>query len=173
MIHLIEAGHSYKVYGIKGEIIVDLIPQFRKHILKSGVLFFKLEGNAVPFFIKSISGSDDCMIKFKEVDTPEQARELSNQIMYIDDSGLKIEEAIIEEEVVNTGNSFLNFQIEDVASGFKGIIKDLEEFPSQLMALVEVNSKEYMVPLHQDWIEHIDTKNKIIRVKLPGGLFDL
>ena len=173
MIHLIEAGQSYKVRGIKGEITIDFNPQFRKHILKSGVLFFKLEGNAVPFFIKSIKGSDDCMIQFKEVDTPEQARELSNQIVYIDDRGLIMEDTIIEEEVINSGNSFLNFQIEDVASGFNGVIKDLEEFPSQLMALVQVNSKEYMIPLHEDWIEHIDAKNKIIRVNLPAGLLEL
>ncbi len=173
MIHLIEAGHSYKVYGIKGELVVDLNPQYRKHILNTGVVFFQLEGNVIPFFIKSVRGSDELMIKFKEVDSPEQARELSNKIVYIDDHRLNIEEIEIEVEEVDETNLLLNFQLEDVVSGFKGRIKNLEEFPSQLMALVEKDSSEFMIPIHEDWIVDIDEKQKRIRVKLPEGLFDL
>lgn len=172
MIHLLEAGHSYKVYGLKGELSVDIHLQYLKHILKSNVVFFVIQGNAVPFFIESIRGSDDLFIKFKEVDSPEAARELSNQIVYIDDKDLVVEE-IIEEEDISELDSLLHFQMEDVVSGFKGTIKGIEEFPSQLMALVEKDSKEYMIPIHEDWIVDLDRDKKLIRLKLPEGLLDL
>jgi 16S rRNA processing protein RimM len=174
MIHLIEAGHSYKVHGIKGELVIDFFPQYRKHILKSGVVFFMVEGNAVPFFINSFKESDDLLVRFKEIDTPEKARELSNQPVYIDDKGIVIEELKEEEEgQLDEINFLINFQIEDVNSGFHGRIKNLEEFPSQLMALVESDSKEFMIPIHEDWIVKIDQKKKHIRVMLPEGLLDL
>jgi 16S rRNA processing protein RimM len=172
MIHLIEAGHSYKVHGLKGDLIVDLNPQLKKHILITGVVFIKLEGNPVPFFIESVKGTDELIVKFKEVDSPESARELSNQVLYIDDLGLAIEKVKIEEPGDEI-NSLLHFQLEDIVSGFKGIIKDIEEFPGQIMALVEINSKQVMIPIHEDWIVEIDEKEKIIRVKLPEGLLDL
>lgn len=171
MIHLIEAGHSYKVHGIKGELVVDLYPQYRNHVLKSGVVFFMVEGNAVPFFINSVKENEDLFLRFKEVDTPEKARELSNQPVYIDDKGIVIEN--LSDETLDDVNFLVSFQIEDVNSGFKGKIKSLEEFPSQLMALVESNSKEFMIPIHEDWIVKIDEKKKHIQVKLPEGLLDL
>ncbi|MBK9715936.1 MAG: hypothetical protein IPO85_00095 [Saprospiraceae bacterium] len=39
MIQLIEAGHSYKVHGIKGELKLSLDANFKNEILQQGVLF--------------------------------------------------------------------------------------------------------------------------------------
>ncbi len=171
MIQLIEAGHTYKVHGIKGDLVVDFKKTLQKHILKTGVVFIKQEGNAVPFFIESVKGNDEFLIKFKEVDSPEFARKLSNQIVYIDSRNLNAEH--LNDEEPDENNALLSFVIEDVVSGFKGRIKDIEEFPGQLMALVEIGEKEVMIPIHEDWIVKIDEKKKQIQVELPDGLLDL
>ncbi len=172
MIQLIEAGKSYKVYGLKGELIIDLQPEFKKHILDSAVVFFMIEGNAVPFFIESNRGKDELIVKFKEVDTPEEARLLSNQSILIDDKNIVMEK-IKTEEVEDSIHSFVGYQLEDLNTNTKGIIKNIEEYPSQLMATIEAGSKEYMIPIHEDWLVEIDQKKKLIRLQLPEGIFDL
>lgn len=171
MIHLIEAGQSYKVYGLKGELIIALNPSYKKHILKTAVVFFMVEGNAVPFFIESVREKDELMIKFKEVNSPEDARLLSNQTVFIDDKNVTVE--IIKKQEEEPLHSLVNYQLEDMNSGIKGIIRSIEEYPSQLMALVEIEAKEYMIPIHEDWLTEIDPDIKRIRVNLPDGIFDL
>jgi 16S rRNA processing protein RimM len=172
MIYLIEAGHSYKVHGVKGELFVSFEPRFKKQILKSGVVFIRIEGNNVPFFIESVRGDEELIIKFKEVDNPETARELSNKPIYIDDHGMQVSNKS-PDTVEEDESTLLHFQIEDIASGFTGRIKSIEEFPGQLMALIENDTKEFMMPIHEDWIVEIDQVNKRMRVNLPEGLLEL
>ncbi|MBK9715988.1 MAG: hypothetical protein IPO85_00380 [Saprospiraceae bacterium] len=54
MIQLIEAGHSYKVHAIKGELKLSLDANFTNDILQQGLLFFNLDGNDVPFLLNPI-----------------------------------------------------------------------------------------------------------------------
>jgi hypothetical protein len=42
-----------------------------------------------------------------------------------------------------------------------------------LMALIENDTKEFMMPIHEDWIVEVDEVNKRMRVNLPGGLLEL
>jgi 16S rRNA processing protein RimM len=171
VIQLIEAGKSYKVYGLKGELIIDLQPEFKKHILDSAVVFFMIEGNAVPFFIETARGKDELIVKFKEVDTPEEARQLSNQAILIDDTRSVRQK--VKTENIDSIHSFVGYQLEDTNSNSRGIIKSITEYPSQLMATLEMDAKEYMIPIHEDWLIEINQKKKIIRLALPEGIFDL
>jgi ribosomal 30S subunit maturation factor RimM len=41
------------------------------------------------------------------------------------------------------------------------------------MAVINWNGKEFYVPLHEQLISSIDRKEKIIYMRIPGGLLDL
>jgi 16S rRNA processing protein RimM len=42
-----------------------------------------------------------------------------------------------------------------------------------LMAVIEINEQELLVPLHEQLILNIDREEKIIRMEIPEGLLDL
>jgi 16S rRNA processing protein RimM len=169
MIQLYEAGHTYKVHGVRGELFIGFEAELKSYVIKTAVVFIKVDGNVIPYFIERISGNEDLKIKFKDVNSPEEARLLSNKMVYIDIEGIDPES--IREEIPEEENGFIGFQMEDLKSGFKGRITQVEEFPSQLMCWVEKDQQEYMIPLHEDWIVEMNMENKIIKLNLPEGLF--
>ena len=55
-----------------------------------------------------------------------------------------------------------------------GVIDELEEFPSQIMAKVNgENRTDFMFPLVESYILNVDFKGKAIQVCLPDGLIDI
>ncbi|MBK8449055.1 MAG: hypothetical protein IPL42_03110 [Saprospiraceae bacterium] len=178
MIQLIEAGHSYKVHGIKGELKLSLDANFKNEILQQGVLFFNLDGNDVPFFIESYRAKEDALyMKFKELESPEAARELSNKIIYTDKNKLQnTSDQVFEdtnEDSEESFEDFIEYIILDKNTGIQTKIIGIEEYPSQWMALCIVNNKEVMIPMRVEWIEQIDDINQLITMNLPDGIFEL
>ena len=41
------------------------------------------------------------------------------------------------------------------------------------MAVIEVNERELLIPLHEQLILNIDREEKIISMEIPDGLLDL
>ena len=66
-----------------------------------------------------------------------------------------------------------DYTIYDEKSGVSFAILRTEEFPQQLMAIVETNGKEMMIPLHEQLIVEIDKEKKVIRMEIPEGLMEL
>lgn len=173
MIQLVEVGHSYKVHGIKGELNLSIDPKFLKHVLKEEVLFFNIDGNDIPYFIEACTAKSDILcVKFHEVDNPEVARILSNQIVYADKSRLKNYKSK-EIKVEPVIKDFVNFIISDQNSGIQTQIASMEEFPSQWMAMTILDGKEILIPMREEWIIEIIESKKLIIMNLPQGIFEL
>ena len=52
-------------------------------------------------------------------------------------------------------------------------IIDIQQFPRQVMATVELNGKEMFLPLSDELIALIDHNTKLISTAYPEGIFDL
>lgn len=172
MIHLIEAGHSYKVYGLKGALWISIEKEYQAFVKKNKVIFFNLEGNPVPFFIEKITLDDSWLVNFKDVTNPEEAALLSNQTIYVDQSRMKeVPRKTIKEEV--SDYSWIGYTLLDETSGQSGIIQAVEEFPQQLMAVILYKDKEHYILLRDEWIKQVDDESKTIHMLLPEGMFEL
>ena len=54
-----------------------------------------------------------------------------------------------------------------------GIVDRIEEYPQQEMAFVIKEGNEFLIPLHEQMIKHIDEKAGIIHMDLPDGLLTM
>jgi hypothetical protein len=54
-----------------------------------------------------------------------------------------------------------------------GVIADLVELPFQLLAKVQVNNREVLIPLVEDFILDIQENKKVIYLTLPDGLLSI
>lgn len=170
MIDLIPAGKSFKTHGLKGEIHIQIDELYENFIKREAVLFFNLDGNDVPYFIEKKSLKDLSLVKFKEVNSPEEAKLLCHQEFYIDRSRLTNDD--FGSNIKEDQFSLIDFEIIDSTSHKTGRIINIEEFPHQLMALVAIDSNQYYLPLREEWILEMDESKKQIHMNLPEGMFD-
>ncbi|HRI32564.1 MAG TPA: hypothetical protein PLD02_02345 [Saprospiraceae bacterium] len=171
MIDFIEAGKCYKSHGIKGILDVEMNPIFKKHILSEKVVFFKINGCHVPFFIESCKTDGSTLLKLEGVDNPEQARVLSHQSFYIDEN--KLSKATKRSAKIQGKSQGLDgYSIHDRTSNYNVAITSIEEYPSQLLARVMHDGKSLLIPLHEDFVEEIDEVAKIVFMILPEGIFE-
>ena len=73
----------------------------------------------------------------------------------------------------NIKDKWSDYRIKDEKTQAYFDIIRTEEFPQQLMAVVEVEKKEILIPLNEQLISDIDKENKIILMAIPEGLLDL
>ncbi|MDQ3140722.1 MAG: hypothetical protein M3Q56_00580 [Bacteroidota bacterium] len=172
MIHLVELGYIGKTHGFKGEVHAYIHENFEDYVLEIGVLFLNVRGNDIPFFIESHRYTDVLLLKFKEVDSMEAARLLTNKAIYLDESRFpkKIINLLKKEKNLE---GLENFILKDINSQQVKEIISIEQFPSQLMATIKHEDRQLMIPIHEDWIVEINEADKIVVMNLPEGIFDL
>lgn len=170
MIQLIEAGKTFKTYGLSGTLNFDVDDAYLDFIEAEKVLFFMVEGNAVPFFIEDDCDLEEGRIRFKDIDNPESAKLLSNAPFYIDGSRWKGN--LDEPELRDTDEEIVGYTFFDETSSKSGVVQDIEEFPSQILLQVIVNNKLFYVPLREEWMLELNPDKKILKMMLPEGMFD-
>ena len=167
-----EIGEILKPVQSKGELLATIKQDYIDDALKSSVLFLGLDGLDVPFFIETIEHENDLFsIKFEEFSHPQDIKK-HNGIK------LKLRHTDINWNNKKTSNPIseenLNgFTLLDNTTGIKALIKNIEQFPFQLMATVEVKGKSHLIPIIEEFIDDIDEKNKILKMTLSEGIFEL
>ena len=54
-----------------------------------------------------------------------------------------------------------------------GEILEVIEQPHQILCTIMLNGKEALIPLHEESLEKMDTKNRKVFVCLPDGLLEI
>ncbi len=164
-------GYTQKSHGVKGEIKIKLQPEFINNVLDAEILFINRHGKIIPFFLEDIKAIGKLYIaKFEDVDSPEQATQISSSEVLLPADAIQIE----EEELQELEYHFIQgFEVHDEEKGLIGTIKEILEYPQQEMAVVFFGKKEILIPLHEDLIIELDEEKKRIRFELPEGLLDL
>ncbi|MEO6190476.1 MAG: hypothetical protein ABIO44_09120 [Saprospiraceae bacterium] len=172
MINFLAVGKTFKTHGVKGELEINIEDEFLELIEKEKIVFIYVNGNPVPYWIQSIREESRMFCRFEEVDNPELARNLSNKTIFADQSRIpkKILKRLDGREDMD---SLESYTLHDLTSGITSVIVSIQEFPSQILAELNIEDHKIMIPLHEDFIENIDKKNKIITLTLPEGMFDL
>lgn len=164
-------GFIYKAYGIKGELIVRTDLELSENTIKEWEsIFIEINGILVPFFIENISTRSDIelQVKFEDIDDEIKAKTFIGNSIYLEKNQYQEE---IEERVFF---KWLSFQIVDEQGAFIGEIKDVIEYPSQNMLIINTkNADELIIPAIEDWIISVDSDKKEIKMNLPEGLIDL
>ena len=171
MLELTQIGFSKKPKGIHGHLRLHIEDRFLESLGHARALFFEINGSKVPFLIEDVQMDNQCVVKLDEVDTPEEAQSLISCTIYIENKELILDES--DNSSDNIFSKYKNYQVIDQNGKSLGLITDVIEYPSQIMAQIQRGDQTLLWPLHEDNIISTDDAQKRVEMELPEGVEDL
>ncbi len=144
--------------------------QYKGYLLKGAYVFFDLNSAKVPFQIMDIEDGNHFVISLEDVTNKKDSDYLSGLELWIPLNSVKPRH---QHSPKNIPGKWHEYHIQDQQT--KSIYKILrvEEFPQQMMAVIQLAEKEILIPLSDHLISSIEKENKIIHMDLPEGLLEL
>lgn len=171
---LIETGIFGKPHGIKGEITAVLDSE--AFSLRPGdFVFAHIDGLPVPFRITGLrSKGASLLLSLKGIENERDAAMISTRPLFI--------QALIAEGMeCNDDDGDEGFYLDDLI-GFTIVADDktigtvtdyLLAQDNPLFVVTDSDEEEIYIPAVTDFINEVDTDNRIIEMTLPEGLIDL
>lgn len=126
-------------------------------------VFINFDGLPVPFFILSMErkGTGKAIVHLNDIDTLEDAEEIVGADIFAD----------IEVEDEMDGENFIGWEITNKGKVL-GKVADVEPIPGNpcIYVTLERDGSTVLIPLHDDFINRIDSKKKILDLNVPEGL---
>lgn len=162
-------GKIIKTKGLKGEVKAYLDVDNPKEYHQLEAVFLEKKQDLIPYIIEKIFTEQNiATIKFKDIESIEEAEKLINCLLYLP----------LEMLPRLKGNKFYyheitGFTVIDVIHGNIGIIKGVLDLPNNILFQVDRDGTEILIPLNDDVIQKVDRKKKTILIKAPEGLLEI
>lgn len=165
-----------KTYGKDGEILLrvesDRFSEMLEECEEEGKeleepVFVYFDGLPVPFFISSAKhrSNNAWVVTFSTVRDLSHAEEIVGRDLYLEAS---------EADVFNDLDLLVGFAVVDENGKPAGIVSKVVEYPSNICLEIRrhtfASDEEVLLPFHEDLVVSFDQENKIIAMKIPGGL---
>jgi 16S rRNA processing protein RimM len=162
-------GKITKKFGLKGELVVYLDTDEPEKYHSLGSVFFDLDGEPIPFFIKEIKikNRNQLIILFQDVDDANSSYYI-NTDLYLPLSMLpKLD-----------GNKFYyheikGFTIIDKNKGNIGVCNDVIDYVQQAIMQIVSDKGEILIPIVDNYIKNVNRENHTIEIESPPGLIEL
>lgn len=156
-------------HGLDGTLVLVHSLGKKTDLKKLETLFIQ-EGtnNFMPYFIESTSvkNNTEIFVKLEGVNTKEIARKLTPKEVWLT-------QADFDQFAAKASPiSMLGYQMIDGTQTLGEIIAVLEQ-PHQILCTILYNGNEALIPVHQNNLIKMDTKNKKLYVQVPDGLLDI
>ncbi len=166
----LKIGYLQKPHGVKGDIVLQFMPEFGASLEGGPVLFLEIDGLLVPFFpdqegIRFRTG-ETALVKLRWIDNEVQAREICSLKVYI-----KREDLIRQEDDLSL-HELIGFKLIDHQLGEIGAIENVEDYGGNLVLQLTYHGREVLVPFNEDFLLRFDETNREIEMKCPEGIFD-
>ncbi len=166
---MIRIGKIVAAHGLQGAVILKHIVGNGDWMQKDHILFLELRKDSmIPFFVTEsrATGDEEYIVKLEDTDTAEAAKKLVGKQVYV-------QEDILKDHADNSPLLWIGFNLVDKAKGSLGAIEDVLQTGTQWLAKITLNEKEVLIPLVDDFIVDVNTRNRYIRVDLPEGLIEV
>lgn len=163
----ITIGKVGKTHGKAGALKLRVEERYESSVLQASVLFVPVAGRPAPFFVESYLSEAPLIVKLEEVDNKEDAQLLCGQSLMLRQQDVELEEE--EEDYAE----MIGYTIHDEEAGEVGVIKDVVELPEQIMAIVDYEDREILIPINEYFLRSFDPDKKLIFMALPDGLLEL
>jgi 16S rRNA processing protein RimM len=161
-------GFVNKASGFKGLLSCIIESGKPEIVAKKKFLFILQEGLPVPYAIEEAEvNGQEVFIKFEDIDTEEQARQLSRKDIFIEKTSKRKKTEVV------TWTDLAGFMAIDETHGEIGVIEEVVEYPMQFIAKCTVKGKEVLFPLNEEIVTDIDMDERKIMLELPEGLIDI
>ena len=164
----LELGQIVNVKGLKGEVKVNSFTDDNTKFERIPNVFLKQKGNLKEYTIESVGyNKNQVIIKFKGIDTVEEAEKLRNSYIVVD-------REIFGElpEGVYYIADLLGLDVYTEANEYLGKVDDIFSTGSNDVYIIEYKNKPLCIPALVDVIEEVNIKEGYMKIKLPKGLID-
>ena len=165
-----KVGFFKKTHGVNGELVLEYEPQFEISIENADRFFVELEGLLVPFFIAEdgfrFKTENSAILTFDGVESEKYAKRMVGSSVFL----FKNEIIVMSDEL--SDSELVDYLLVDEKLGEIGIIDQIDNYSGNIVFTVNFKGKELLVPFNEDFLLEIDKQNKVIKLRLPEGLFD-
>jgi 16S rRNA processing protein RimM len=161
-------GKITKVHGYEGAVTIRLERNFSDNIPGMESVFIESDGRPVPFLLEYSEQPDNMTLrmKFSGYESDVKIKEFVGCRVYLTEKTAASE--------VEISPDLINYEVYSDAGISLGVITEMIENPGQfLLSITSGSGKNILLPLHEDLIESIDHKKKIIRMIIPEGIADI
>ena len=167
-------GYIAKVHGLRGE--VDL--SFTDDCFDTGTadyLVLDMDGILVPFFWSEyrFRSNQTAIIKFDDIDSADQARQLGGRGVFYPKSG--IVESDANEAERSAYRALTGFTVSDGQAGLLGTVEHVDDSSANILLTIRSQSgdDEWLIPFHDDFLVHFDLRQRTLLLQLPEGILAL
>ncbi|MGN6533505.1 MAG: ribosome maturation factor RimM [Ginsengibacter sp.] len=162
-------GKLAATYGTEGQFILEHSLGKKTSLKGLETIFIEEKKDSfLPWFISStkIKNEKETYIKLDGIGSKEAARVLIKKEVWLSEDDFKKFSASAA-PISLLGFTIINKKVE------LGKVIEVIEQPHQILCTIMLNGKEIFIPIHADFLEKMDKKNRKLYVNLPEGLLDL
>lgn len=166
---LIKIGEIVKAHGYKGELVIKLSTDF-DNLKETELIFIEIDGIFVPFFFSNEPKAfkkSSAIVKLNNIDSDTEAKELIKCSVLLPKENILF--SLDNENVFETLSGYDVYD-GDVKIGKAG---DFLNIPSNPILSVFNKDKEILIPINDEFLVEINSKNKKVIFNLPEGLIDI
>lgn len=162
-------GKLAATFGVKGEMLLRHSLGKKTSLKGLEAIFIELnKDELLPYFIVEAKGKspDEIYIKLEGIDSKEAAQKMLQKQVWL------TEEEFQKHTAKSAPLSLLGYRIIDNNNDLGEILEIIEQ-PHQLLCRIEWKGNEALIPLHEQFLQKVDKRNKKVYVELPEGLMDV
>jgi 16S rRNA processing protein RimM len=164
-----KAGKLVAVYGLKGELVLKHELGKKTSLKDLQAIFIEDRKDAfLPWFIERAKAKSDTEVylKLEGVNTREEAAKLAQKEIWLREEDFK------RLATKTSPANLLGYTIINNKDRLGEILEVIEQ-PHQLLCRIELNKKEVLVPVNENFLKKIDHKKRKVVVELPEGFLEV
>lgn len=163
-----EFGTIMKARGLKGEIQIYFDGKKAANFEGLDELYIEVNKKLVPFqILKSQFQKNVAFVYLEDIETLEQASTLIKKRVFLPNDRLEDVQPDFDPKGLE------GYEIIGTKLGSIGTIKEVLEFPNQLIASLIYQNCEVLIPLNDNTILEVIESTKSIKMEIPDGLIDI
>lgn len=144
--------------------------RFKVYLKPGSFVFLDLDGSRVPFRIADVDEGQHFVMLLEDINGKQESDTLTGKELWVPMEQIKPRH---QKSLRNIKEQWEDYRIHDNATGIDYPILRTEEYPQQLMAVIDILGRDVLVPLNDQLITEVDKEQKIIIMEIPEGLLDL
>ena len=164
-----KTGKLVAVHGLKGELILKHELGKKTSLKDLKAIFIEdRKDSFIPWFIETAKArtENEILLKLETINTREAAAKLSQKEVWLTEEDFKRLSA------KSAPANLLGYIIINNNERLSEILEVIEQ-PHQLLCRIELNKKEVLIPVNENFLKKIDHKKKEVIVNLPEGLLEV
>lgn len=163
-------GKTLKSHGTAGQLRLMVEERFHVYFRAGAFVFLDLNGSKVPFQIAEVHEGQHFVVLFEGIRGKDDSDALTGKEIWIPVEQVKDRHL---KSPHHLKAKWEDYKIRDEENGTVYVILRTEEYPQQLMAVIDVDGREVLIPLSDQLISEIDKEQQVIHMNIPDGLLDL